>query len=31
VNEKEKFRVYPGAHKDRLAVQVAKVIAEEDD
>jgi len=31
VNDKEKFRVYPGAHKDKLAVQIAQVIAREDD
>lgn len=31
VNDKEKFRVYPGAHKDKLAVRIAQVIAREDD
>lgn len=31
VNEKEKFRVFPGAFRDKLAVQVAKVITSEDD
>ena len=31
VNEKEKFRVFPGAFRDKLAVQVAKVITSEDE
>ncbi|MBV9269958.1 MAG: FliM/FliN family flagellar motor switch protein, partial [Candidatus Eremiobacteraeota bacterium] len=31
VNEKEKFEVFPGAFRDKLAVQVAKVITSEDD
>jgi flagellar motor switch protein FliM len=31
VNEREKFRVYPGVHKDRIAVQVADVITSEDE
>jgi flagellar motor switch protein FliM len=30
VNDREKFHVYPGVHKDRLAVQVADVITNED-
>lgn len=30
VNEREKFRVYPGVNKDRLAVQVSEVIVNED-
>jgi len=30
VNEREKFRVYPGVHKDRIAVQVSDVIENED-
>ncbi len=30
INEREKFRVYPGVHKDRLSVQVADVIENED-
>ncbi len=30
INEREKFRVYPGVYKDRLAVQVADVIRNED-
>src|SRR5579872_3906541 len=31
VNERDKFRVYPGVHKDRIAVQVSDVISSEDD
>jgi len=31
VNEKDKFRVFPGANRDKLAVQVAKVITSEDE
>ena len=30
INEREKFRVYPGVHKDRISVQVADVIENED-
>jgi flagellar motor switch protein FliM len=30
INEREKFTVYPGVNKDRLAVQVADVIENED-
>jgi len=30
VNEREKFRVYPGVNKDRIAVQVSDVIENED-
>ena len=30
INEREKFHVYPGVHKDRLSVQVADVIQNED-
>ncbi len=30
INEREKFHVYPGVNKDRLAVQVADAIANED-
>lgn len=30
VNEREKFRVYPGVHRDRVTVQVADVIAGEE-
>lgn len=30
VNERDKFLVYPGVHKDRLAVQVSDVITSED-
>jgi flagellar motor switch protein FliM len=30
VNERDKFYVYPGVHKDRLAVQVSDVITSED-
>jgi flagellar motor switch protein FliM len=30
VNNKEKFRVFPGLHRDRLAVQVARVVSNED-
>jgi flagellar motor switch protein FliM len=30
INEREKFHVYPGVHKDRLAVQVSDVIENED-
>ena len=31
VNDKEKFRVFPGINKDTLAMQVAHIIAEEDE
>jgi len=31
INDKEKFRVYPGMHRDKLAVQVAKIVRNEDD
>src|SRR5579863_2827304 len=31
VNDKEKFRVFPGINKDHLAVQVAHIIANEDE
>ncbi len=31
VNEKEKFRVFPGVNKDHLAVQVAHVLEDEDE
>jgi flagellar motor switch protein FliM len=31
INDREKFRVYPGVHKDRLAVQVSDVIRSEDE
>ncbi len=31
VNEREKFRVYPGVNKDRIAVQVSDVITSEDE
>lgn len=31
INEREKFRVYPGVNRDRLAVQVADVIKSEDE
>ena len=31
VNEREKFRVFPGTNKDRLAVQVASTIEKEDE
>jgi flagellar motor switch protein FliM len=31
VNDKEKFRVFPGINKDHLAVQVAHVVANEDE
>ncbi|MEO9264567.1 MAG: flagellar motor switch protein FliM [Candidatus Baltobacteraceae bacterium] len=31
VNEKDKFRVFPGVNKDHLAVQVANVLESEDD
>ncbi len=31
INDKEKFRVFPGMHRDKLAVQVAKIVAGEDD
>ncbi|HTD33897.1 MAG TPA: flagellar motor switch protein FliM [Candidatus Elarobacter sp.] len=31
INEKDKFRVYPGVYKDRLAVQISDVINNEDD
>jgi len=31
VNEKEKFRVFPGINKDTLAMQVAHIIVEEDE
>jgi flagellar motor switch protein FliM len=30
VNEREKFHVYPGVHKDRITVQVSDVISSED-
>jgi flagellar motor switch protein FliM len=31
VNDREKFRVFPGINKDHLAVQVAHVVANEDE
>jgi flagellar motor switch protein FliM len=31
VNDREKFRVFPGVNKDRLAVQVAGMIADENE
>ncbi len=31
INDKEKFRVYPGMHRDKLAVQVSKIVRNEDD
>jgi flagellar motor switch protein FliM len=31
INDREKFQVYPGVHKDRLAVQVSDVIRNEDE
>jgi flagellar motor switch protein FliM len=31
VNEREKFHVYPGVHKERLAVQVDDIISSEDE
>ena len=31
VNDKEKFRVFPGMHRDKLAVQIAKVVRGEHD
>ena len=31
VNDREKFRVFPGINKDHLAVQVAHVVASEDE
>lgn len=31
VNDHEKFRVFPGLNKDHLAVQVAQIVASEDD
>ncbi|HTZ53811.1 MAG TPA: FliM/FliN family flagellar motor switch protein, partial [Candidatus Acidoferrum sp.] len=31
VNEKEKFRVFPGINKDQLTVQVSHVLASEDE
>jgi flagellar motor switch protein FliM len=31
VNDREKFRVFPGMNKDRLAVQVASTIEKEDE
>lgn len=30
VNDREKFRVFPGLHRDRLAVQVASIVRSED-
>jgi flagellar motor switch protein FliM len=30
INDREKFQVYPGVHKDRIAVQVGDVIQNED-
>lgn len=30
VNERDKFHVYPGVHKDRISVQVSEVITSED-
>ncbi|HEY9181196.1 MAG TPA: FliM/FliN family flagellar motor switch protein, partial [Candidatus Baltobacteraceae bacterium] len=30
VNERDKFHVYPGVHKDRIAVQISDVISSED-
>lgn len=31
VNDKEKFRVFPGMHRDKLAVQIAKIVRGEHD
>ena len=31
VNERDKFQVYPGVHKDRIAVQISDVISSEDE
>ncbi len=31
INDKEKFRVYPGMHRDKIAVQVSKIVRNEDD
>jgi flagellar motor switch protein FliM len=31
INDKEKFKVYPGMHRDKLAVQVSKIVRTEDD
>jgi flagellar motor switch protein FliM len=31
INDKEKFKVYPGMHRDKLAVQVSKIVRNEDD
>jgi len=31
VNDREKFKVFPGMNKDKLAVQVASMIREEDE
>jgi len=31
INDKEKFRVYPGMHRDKLAVQVSKIVRNQDD
>ncbi|MBV8434262.1 MAG: FliM/FliN family flagellar motor switch protein, partial [Candidatus Eremiobacteraeota bacterium] len=31
VNDRDKFRVFPGSNKDRLAVQVANTIEKEDE
>ncbi|MHB8140815.1 MAG: flagellar motor switch protein FliM [Vulcanimicrobiaceae bacterium] len=31
VNDKEKFRVFPGIHRDRLAAQVARIIHTDDE
>lgn len=30
VNDREKFRVFPGLHRDRLAVQIASIVRSED-
>ncbi len=30
VNDREKYRVYPGVNKDRVAVQIASVVADEE-
>ena len=31
VNDREKFRVFPGVHRDRLSATVARVISSEDE
>ena len=30
VNDREKYRVYPGVNKDRVAVQIASVVEDEE-